>query len=435
MSSRIVCFLSLLCFIVSIYSYHVTSQRYEYSRLLNTAIPDEHIQRVALLRQLQSANLAETQMMAADLALLMAQKKDLLPSEQESLVCEAVSSLKRADVLEQGSGFTKSKLAYLLALLKDSPCAHAKISPTALIREALILAPHDHRVLIFSARVHDLVGDKANARKSIRRFLLTRAAPTPLDRAFVYHLMDEQGALEGILPASADIVSYWIKQLARDRSDILIRYQSSLVSLIESSLSDESQTPKSFEYESLFDLFLMPELTTVRPVLARSLKAYSERNENKIAAQFFLDASREVPAPILPAYIDYDSSPHKNALRNWAANRIVRLDVKKRTVGFFLLPGQPISAIYFYGSTGARRGQISESLRILTSENNQLWNNLQQDVETEETEIMGKHVVVVRFPQNSSRYWKVHYRGALSTESFYSPLKMFIQASGGANVH
>jgi len=273
----------------------------------------------------------------------------------------------------------------------------------------------DPLVLFEAAKVLNWAGKKSELLSVLRSVLQFDIFLSREEEEFVLSIMQEPEDLKHVLPPRFPQVAKWAslifsRALQRDSEffDTLYGIQEEAL-LTTSEEFDLGKIPYFVQAERLASLYRLPMLgERLRQILDRLSGALLEHRSSTEGAGYLKERAQKRELEVLRGSILGDTRQVKSSMSQWGFSHRQCLDKGGFSSGFYLPHQQRVSMVELHFKK-AIDSAIKTQFKLYVSDDNQQWK--EEAIESQVVNIgdLGIHVLSLKFPGISRKYWKFKY--------------------------
>lgn len=379
------------------------------------------------LRSLSASPLHDAQVHVRIFTLLSRQASETTnPAERVRLYCEALSEIGAAVRAEPANAAYLINWANIRQILGRSvecslPYTGGEFEAAA--HAALLKDPSNVNVLFASAQLFDWAGKSEESSKNLNRTLLLATSLKPFQAEYVASRLRTPRDVEAILPARFPQIAAWSERVQIANPDLFRvatpSFEKLQLAAIDDSLAEfkSGKLPGENHRQRLMSLFASAATSSVRRRLDAELAAYAREQGDEVLTPYLMERGALFEAAVLDAAAGSDTRPLKSVLADWGGNPELCLDEFYASLGFYLPEGESPKLIELQGRR--RDAQITPaSLKILVSDDNQSWSELQGSVEISSVQFGDSKIVAIHPHSRYFKYWKINFSSSARTRSF-----------------
>jgi hypothetical protein len=280
-------------------------------------------------------------------------------------------------------------------------------------------------------------GGKARALSLFREVLTYKADLSAGQRQLIFSQISDESDLIKVVPGRFPQAVQWFEYFRENAPKRIAALRSAFGALQLKALEEgtaeyeRGAVPAEIHYRHLVSLAEAPATPLAARRTDQALASYLRTAGEEEAARYFEERSTYEPLEVVRSRRE-DTRPLASCLARWGRDDWVYFDSYYASLGFYLPPGQRVRLIEVKASNAGEHVPL-ELIRVLVSEDNELWQELQGGLKAGEMQFSGRQVISLRLPEIYFKYWKVHFGAATRRNSFRNSLQRMVRVYGYVN--
>ena len=357
------------------------------------------------------------------------------------LYCQALSEIGLAlkgDPRNAAYLINWANLRQLLGQSTDCKLPYTHGDFLAAVEFAIHSNPNDERVLFAAAHIYDWAKRDNQGAEALKHALGLSTSLSPEQINYVLGRLNQPKDIETIVPATFPQIAIWSAALLRNKPE-LFRSSATVLSRMQQAAVVESAAayqhgaiPSDVHYRRIISLYRCQASSDIRQQLDAEVAHYFEGSGNDSAGRYMEERRHYAELPIIQASLGADTRPLKTALVGWGVDKNFFLDEFYASIGFYLPQGRAPKLIELRSERETSQMNLS-SLKVMVSDNNFEWTELQGNVSIEAVTIGSQALIAIHPNAHYYKYWKINFFSSARTRSFINSAEQMIAAYGNDN--
>ncbi|MCC6221660.1 MAG: hypothetical protein IT291_10515 [Deltaproteobacteria bacterium] len=391
-------------------------------------------------------------------ALLSSLTTESETKSQSEFLCRAFLHFKKATQLSPNTSRYHIAWANISAILRSprNLCAQdviediktdvfaEKLPPRQRVKLALGLSPFSTTDLYLGALAFLSMGDRHQALDIMRLYQQINPYLTKAQQNYIYQLVNSKQDLKAAVARTYPAITRWVWHFESFRPVDYRNWNSVFEDAVDASITDLidrhllNKLPRE-NFSSYIKQIGSLSIANSSEKLRKQLDAILEdlyEEDGSVEWSSLLSQRKVLSKPrTLKSVLAQDDNPKSNMLYAWLAdvdNRVAELDIRARTIGFFLPADFSLELLTLENSLTGNHLDTN-SIALLASDDNLRYHSITSDTRIESYMVDGKQKLAIHFPPSEFRYLKVNYNGTNQKAKFKNSLHTLARVFGTNN--